>query len=219
MQTFNICFHGIGEPQRELEPGEAGYWISADLYLGILDEIAGRRDVRVSFDDGNASDIEVGLPGLRQRNMTATFFALAGRLGSPGSLDARHLRELRGAGMTIGSHGMTHRPWRGMSMADLERELVDARTMLASAAGSAVTEAALPLGRYDRRVLRRLRELGYTAVHTSDRRPAGSAAWLQPRFSVHADDTVQRVRATILTPPAIGSRVRLEVVGAIKRLR
>ena len=44
--------------------------------------------MRISFDDGNASDLEIGLPALLERGLTATFFVLAGRLGRPGSLDA-----------------------------------------------------------------------------------------------------------------------------------
>lgn len=219
MQTFNICFHGIGRPQRELEPDEDRYWISEDMYARVLDEISGRSDVRLSFDDGNVSDIAVGLPGLLKRNMAATFFMLAGRLESPGSLAEDHLRELLARGMTVGSHGMDHKPWRGMSDASLDRELVDARDMLASATGSRVTEAALPLGRYDRRVVRRLRDLGYTAVFTSDRRPARAGSWMQPRYSVRADDTIESVRSAMLTTPAFGSRLRLEAIGLIKRLR
>ena len=28
----NVCFHGIGTPDRELEPGEDKYWISTELF-------------------------------------------------------------------------------------------------------------------------------------------------------------------------------------------
>src|SRR5690349_5004764 len=94
-QVFNVCFHGIGRPARLLEPGEDAYWISADTYHRILDSIAPRSDVRLSFDDGNISDVEIGLPGLLERGLTATFFPLVGRLDQPGSLGHDHVRELR----------------------------------------------------------------------------------------------------------------------------
>ena len=143
--TVNICFHGIGIPNRELEPGEAAFWITPRLFAEILDEVVGRADVRLSFDDGNASDVDIALPELKDRGLTATFFALAGRLGSRGSLDSDDLRVLREAGMTIGSHGMDHRPWRGLSRAELRVELVEAREQLADAVGEPIEQAALPL--------------------------------------------------------------------------
>ena len=46
--------------------------------------------------------------------MRATFFVLAGRLDRPGSLRPRTCRPLWWPGMAIGTHGMDHRPWRGL---------------------------------------------------------------------------------------------------------
>ena len=126
---INLCFHGIGTIDREREPGESRYWIAEATFLRILDEVRGRPQVRLTFDDGNRSDVAVALPALRERGLSASFFALAGRLDDPASLSAADLRELRGAGMGIGSHGWTHAPWRGLSEAQARRELVDARTI------------------------------------------------------------------------------------------
>ena len=61
-------FHGIGTPQRTLEPGEDRYWVAIDEFLAMLDAIAAAPGVRISFDDGNASDIEIALGGLRERD-------------------------------------------------------------------------------------------------------------------------------------------------------
>jgi peptidoglycan/xylan/chitin deacetylase (PgdA/CDA1 family) len=216
---INVCFHGVGEPSRELEPGEDRYWVTVDTFHSVLDEIATWPDVRISFDDGNVSDLAHGLPALRERGLTATFFVLAQRLGLPGSLDADDVRALREAGMTIGSHGMDHRPWRGLSPQARERELVAARERIAAAAGIPVTEAACPLGRYDRRVLADLRRLGYARVHTSDRRHARPDAWLQPRFSVRREDSAASLRRVVLPRPGPARRLRLEAAGLVKSLR
>lgn len=216
---INICFHGIGTPARELEPGEAGYWITEDYYAAVLDEVAGRDDVRLSFDDSNASDVEIGLEGLLRRGLTAAFFVIAARLDQPGSLSAEQVRELRARGMTIGSHGMDHVPWRALSEAAAQRELVDARRVLTEIVGAAVDEAALPLGRYERRTLVRLRELGYTHVHTSDRQPSDPAAWLQHRFSLRSTDTLESLRRDVLSPPALTRRVAAGLKTRLKQLR
>jgi peptidoglycan/xylan/chitin deacetylase (PgdA/CDA1 family) len=218
-EVVHLCFHGIGRPQRELEAGEEKYWVDEDTYLAVLDDIAERPYVRISFDDGNASDLDIGLPGLRERGLTATFFVLAGRLDSPGSLGADGVRELQNHGMAVGTHGMDHRPWPGMDDATAQAELVDARARLEEVTGRPVDLAALPLGRYDRRVLSRLRRLGYRHVHTSDRRRARAGAWLQPRFSVRAGDTVSSLGTEIFAPVGRLARARAEAAGLVKRWR
>jgi peptidoglycan/xylan/chitin deacetylase (PgdA/CDA1 family) len=218
--VLNVCFHGIGSTPRAMEPGEARYWVSPDQYLQVLDELTTwPAKVAISFDDGNASDAELGLPGLLERGLTATFFVLAGRLGAAGSLDADGVRSLHAAGMTVGTHGMAHRPWPGLTASEQRAELVDARALLADVVAAPVEQAALPLGRYDRRTLGALRELGYTRVHTSDRRWAREGAWLQHRFSVRADDTAASLRADVLAPPSAARRAKAAAVGVVKRLR
>ena len=217
--VVNICFHGVGTPQRELEPGEDVYWVGADQFRRILDELVTWPAVRISFDDGNASDLEIGLPGLVERKLRADFFVLAGRLDSAGSLDRAGVRELHQQGMGIGSHGMRHRSWRGMDQETRHAELVTARELLAEVAQTSVDTAACPLGRYDRGLLRALRELGYTRVFSSDRRLARQSAWLQPRYSVRRQDTAESLRAEVLTRPTLRSRSRASAVGLVKRWR
>ena len=219
MSVVNVCFHGIGVPTRDLEPGEDAYWIERDFFLDVLDLVVGRDDVRLSFDDGNASDAEIALPALRARGLTATFFVVSGRLDQPGSLTRDDVLDLHAAGMTIGNHGMTHRPWRGLDAAGEHEELVAARDALAHLIGEPVLDAAAPLGRYDRRVLLALRRLGYRSAHTSDRRWARADRWVQPRYSIRRGDTLDSVRDGVLTRPGAASRARGAAVGVVKSLR
>lgn len=214
----HLCFHGIGTCVREREPGEARYWVAEDLLLRILDGVAGQEKVEISFDDGNLSDVEIALPALRDRGLSATFFVLAGRLDDPASLAEADLRELRGAGMRIGNHGWRHVSWRGLTTEAVQREIVDARARLAEAIGAPVTTAALPLGRYDRAVLRSLNEAGYRTVYTSDRFPARPTSWLQARYSVTADDTLDTVMAITRSRPG-RPETRNLLASMVKRLR
>jgi peptidoglycan/xylan/chitin deacetylase (PgdA/CDA1 family) len=216
----NVCFHGVGTPRRELEPDEDLYWVTQRQFLDILDDLTGwQQQVRVSFDDGNSSDVDIALPALAERGLRADFFVLAGRLHSPGSLGEDDVRELRRNGMQIGTHGMAHRSWRGMDPATCQQELVVARESLAEVAGTPIDAAACPLGQYDRRVLADLRRLGYARVYTSDRRHARRGAWLQPRFSVRSHDTVESVRAAAVSRPGLRRRLRLNAIGLAKRIR
>ncbi len=216
---LNICFHGVGTPRRELEPGEDRFWISVDQFHAILDEVRDWPSLRLSFDDGNASNVEYGLPALVERGLTADFYVLGGRLDQPGSVDSAGVRELARQGMTVGSHGMWHRSWRHMDAAQTEEEFGAARDRIAEAAGSPIDQVACPLGLYDRRVLGELRKRRYIRVYTSDRRVARSDAWLQPRFSVRRDDTPETVRSAARAKPAPHQRARAAAVGLVKRWR
>jgi peptidoglycan/xylan/chitin deacetylase (PgdA/CDA1 family) len=187
-RLINITFHGIGEPGRALDPGEQSLWLGRDRFLSVLDSVAGRGDVNITFDDGNASDVELALPALRERGLTATFFVVAGRLRTHGFLDADGVRRLASAGMTIGCHGMRHRPWRGLDDRALREELGAARRVLEDVVAGPLTRAACPFGGYDRRVLRALRACGYRAVYTSDGGTTRSGAWVQARTTVRATD-------------------------------
>ena len=113
-RSINLTFHGIGDPGRRLDPGEQAVWVSRAQFLSLLACAEGREDVAITFDDGNASDLEHALPALRERGLRATFFVVAGRLGTPRFLDERGVRALAAAGMEIGCHGMSHPPWRGL---------------------------------------------------------------------------------------------------------
>jgi peptidoglycan/xylan/chitin deacetylase (PgdA/CDA1 family) len=219
VEVVNLTFHGIGTPSRLLEPGEDKYWIDRDSFLAILDEVHDRMDVRLTFDDGNASDVDIALPALAERGMDASFFVVAGRLGQPGSVDVDGLRALLGKHMTIGTHGMSHRSWRGLSDDDRRLELLDARQAIAEACGATVDTAALPLGQYDRRVLGALRELGYRFVYSSDRRRARAGAWFQPRYTVRAGDTPCSIRRSVLARRPVQERLRTQLVGMAKRWR
>jgi peptidoglycan/xylan/chitin deacetylase (PgdA/CDA1 family) len=217
--TVHILFHGIGTPGPGVSEADEGYFISEDLFAAVLDEIRGNPRAEISFDDGYASDIAVALPALSERGLSARFFPLAGQLGRPGYLSGDGVRELVSAGMTIGSHGMRHRSWRGMDPQTRHEELAQARDLLAAAAGTAVDTAACPFGAYDRGTLAALRERGYQRVFTSDRRRAKPGAWLQPRYSVRRGDTLEAVRSGILAPPPLSQRARGALAGQVKAWR
>jgi peptidoglycan/xylan/chitin deacetylase (PgdA/CDA1 family) len=187
-RRINLTFHGVGDPPRALEPAEADVWVSRRGFAAVLDAVAGRDDVRITFDDGNASDLEHAVPALAERGLHATFFVVAGRLGTPGFLDAAGVRALADAGMAVGCHGMRHRPWRTLDDEALREELLDARRRLEEVVQRPVTAAGCPFGSYDRRVLDRLREHGYERVYTSDRGTARAGAWLQARNTVGPAD-------------------------------
>jgi peptidoglycan/xylan/chitin deacetylase (PgdA/CDA1 family) len=136
--------------------------------------------MRLMFDDGNASDVDIAFPRLVKRGLKAEFFILADRLVEPGRLDRNGVRELLRAGMTVGSHGWADRDWRKISPAEAYEEISMANRVIAELTGEPVPSVAIPYGSYDQHVLYRLRRAELVTTYTSDvgRPPHGRAARL-----------------------------------------
>lgn len=216
---FNLCFHGIGTPQRELEVDEAEYWVEVDQFEEMLGVIARHSFIRITFDDGNASDVTHALPALLRHGLAASFFVVAGRIDAPGSVTSDGVRMLVESGMTIGAHGLTHRPWRTLDDTGLEAEM-RATKAIADVARVPIREAACPFGSYDRRVLSALRRHGFRRVYTVDGGHARGHAWLQSRYTVRRSDTPDDIErfACPGRGSALTSTIRMGKT-LIKRLR
>ena len=217
--VVNLTVHGVGKTVRALDVGEDHTWVDTAQLELLLDAAVGRHDVRITFDDGNASDVEIALPRLVERGLRAEFFVLAGLLGMPGRLDHDGVRELLAAGMSVGSHGWAHRDWRRIDNAQAEQELGDAHRVLSELTGHEISRVAIPYGSYDRHVLRRLRAAKVTCAYTSDGGRARSDAWLQARTSLRHDLDAQWVAKVLdgaSTPVVLARRTAART---IKRLR
>jgi|SRR5277367_929152 len=187
---LTLNFHGLGEPPDSIVAAERNVWVP-DEWLEAIVDAAPRHEVGVTFDDGNASDVQQVLPALTEREMTARFFPLTGRIDTAGYLSAEDIAELSAAGMRIGSHGLHHRDWRTLGDAELHDELTLSRHTLGEIIDGEVTEAACPFGSYDRRVLRALRAAGYRRVFTSDGGPHAIGSWLSSRTTVNRNRPLQ----------------------------
>lgn len=219
--VINLCFHGIGEPGRQLEPDEDLYWVEPAQFDEFLAVIREDRRIRLSFDDGNASDVAHALPSLLSHGLQGTFFVVAGRLDQPGSLSRAQVRELVRAGMSVGSHGLEHRPWRTVSDTDLEAELSQAAEIIGATVGQSIREVSCPFGSYDRRVLTAIRRHGFDRVYTSDGGAAARPdAWLQSRYTIRRRDTPALIERLRHAPQGTGIEPAVRSLkGIIKRLR
>lgn len=218
-RCVNLTFHGVGEPPRRLTPEEQEVWVSLEQFHTALDEVQARPEIRLSFDDGNISDLHHALPALRQRCLKATYFVVAERLGEPGFLAPDDICSLSQAGMTIGCHGLQHRAWRRLDDRELRDELLVSKRIIENIVNHPVTHAACPFGSYDRRALRALRNYGYERVFTSDRGIARSDAWLQARNSID-HRAGHRAIAQIVAPDKDGGRALVRKAKlAVKRYR
>lgn len=119
---------------------------------------------------------------------------LRGRLpdGCDFMMDARDLRTLRGAGMEIGSHTVSHPVLTGLSMQEARFELERSREMLEGVLDSPVSHLAYPNGpqepgNFDSQTMALARAAGYRSAATSERGSVarGSDPMALPRHGVN----------------------------------
>lgn len=214
-------FHGIGGIPADVAAEERPYWISNSFFLEILSLLRNRkfdREVVLTFDDGNSSDL-FAASELVRAGLKGHFFILAGRLGAPNSLDAGAARDMVRAGMEIGLHGQAHVDWRRNSEADWKREVVDARARIADAIRSPVDSLAIPFGYYNRNVLRRLQTYGFRTIYNSDRGPTPAGSLIRRRTPIMSHMTIEDVIDIIENRVGALHRVRRAIAPVIKSWR
>lgn len=154
----------------------------APLLEDALSGSGDARDVIITFDDGDVSNVEIALPLLLERGLRAEFFVTTDFIGQCGMLAPDDIRRLAAHGMGIGSHGRTHAFLSDLDTTDLMAELDDSRCRLQAICGRPIDSLALPGGRGGERELNAAQRLGYRhllgSVPGPNRRRRGDA-WLQ----------------------------------------
>jgi peptidoglycan/xylan/chitin deacetylase (PgdA/CDA1 family) len=202
-------------------------WLQENSQVVPLDElVAGPRRsggpyVAITFDDGYADNYTHALPLLRARGMAASFFVAVGFIERDDDvmehlaevwedplppLSWDQVAEMRGAGMSIGSHTWSHRNLARLSMADAERDLTRAREVLEERLGQRVPTVAYPWGKLGRHVtdqtLAAARRAGYDLGVIS-----------LPRAIRESDGTLRIPRLGVGAEPV--ERLAAKVTGAI----
>ena len=207
-----VNFHGIGEPHAGVPVDEVPYWISEELFTDIVDRVvdarAHGRDIGLTFDDGNRSDIEIAAPVLMSRGLRADFFVLTGRVDEAHYLGSDELKALVDMGMGVGLHGQDHVDWRRLDAGGLRRETVTARDRLADLLGKEVSMVSVPFGAYDHAVLAQLRSLGYDEIHTSDGGTTRRGRQVLSRTSIRSDMTSAEIDRILSGREPVVARVR-----------
>lgn len=216
---FYLNLHGVGRMTRAIDSGEYSRWLDVDVLNAVLDLASEIPNVRLTVDDGNASDHAIVLPALLKRRLHAIFFVCSDRIDRPTFLSRTQIRELHSQGMVIGSHGAAHVPWRHLGDQELRHELVDSRHSLEDVCGAPIRDAACPFGSYGRRTLSALRRAGYRSVYTSDGGSTSDAQWLRARNTVTRTASLDDIRHVIqCRTPALRQTLR-DIRKLVKRLR
>ena len=127
-----LMYHYVSEPPEDADVYRLDLSVPPALFAAHLDRILAEgyttisleqllrhlvqgaplpeKPVVITVDDGYRDNYENAFPLLRERGMTAAFFIITDFIdeGRPEYLTWDMVREMRAAGMTIGSHGRNH---------------------------------------------------------------------------------------------------------------
>jgi peptidoglycan/xylan/chitin deacetylase (PgdA/CDA1 family) len=110
-----------------------------------------RNTVVITFDDGFRNFLTQGFPVLQERGYTATMFLATAFVGNRRRsfkggecLSWSETRELRKAGVTIGSHTVNHPELVHLPVREIERELRESRAEIEQQLGEPATTFAYP---------------------------------------------------------------------------
>jgi peptidoglycan/xylan/chitin deacetylase (PgdA/CDA1 family)/glycosyltransferase involved in cell wall biosynthesis len=187
-------------------------------YRGVsLDELlAGLKGVRplpdrgvlITFDDCYEDLLATAAPLLRQRDLPAVAFAVAGALGATNAwdahlgaselklLDAAGLHALAAQRIEIGSHSRTHPDLTRLADEDLRSEVAGSRADLAAAGVPEPRAFCYPYGVHDARTAAAVRAAGYDVAFALEHdviRP-GADRYGLPRVEVRRGDGPLRLR-------------------------
>lgn len=136
----------------------------------LVEALEGRTAVEepavvITFDDSWEGQYRHALPILRRFGYTATFFIITDAVGKDDYMTWDQVRELRDAGMTIGSHSRTHRVLSNLrDRRLLDDEVAGSRRVLESELQAPVAFFAYPFGAQAPRVVAAVRDAGYRAA-------------------------------------------------------
>src|SRR5712691_269144 len=115
------------------------------------------RAALVTFDDGYRSNVQVAIPWLQRFGYPSVVFVPTQFIGAHNAFDDGYepreaicdwddLQELERRGCSIQSHSVSHKSLSGLNPAELERELLESKTVLETGLGKSVEVFAYPYG-------------------------------------------------------------------------
>jgi peptidoglycan/xylan/chitin deacetylase (PgdA/CDA1 family) len=171
----------------------------SSLTIGEISESARKSDaaVALTFDDGYLGNYSLAFPSLAQRQMKATFFCAVSLIGRPYMMDWTHLREMAAAGMSIQSHGLSHKPLASLAKKELDRELRQSKSELEQNLGQEVACVSLPHGSYNRAVVKAAADMGYRSICTSVPGYNRGHEFLLRRVNVRSEFDLEKFRSIV----------------------
>lgn len=211
-----ITYHRFGHANRDpycVAPqafDEQMRWLAEQRLAVSLDDVLrfarggaelANGSVLVTMDDGFSSVLSVAAPVLRRYGVPAVAYVTTNAIGNPDVdkgagerfLTWEQVVELSASGVTIGSHGHTHRSMAKLDPDELRKEGRHSKELIEARLGSEVTSFAYPFGmRRDESpaTARILAECGYRSIFIAQHGTVrqGSDLLRLPRIKVEAGE-------------------------------
>ena len=127
------------------------------------------KTVLITFDDGTYDLYQYAYPVLKKYDFPATMFIITSKMGQPGWLGWGQVQEMSNSGLiTIGSHTKSHLWLPTTGSVKVMDELVDSKRILEKWLSKRVDYFCYPIGAYNDRVKRFVKESGYKAAFVTN---------------------------------------------------
>lgn len=125
----------------------------------------------LTFDDGQIDNYDPGLAILTEAGQRATFFIITDRslTRNAAYVGPSQMREMLAAGMSIGSHTVSHPRLSQLTREQVRHELRTSKAQLEDCLGVEITSLCYPYGDYNAMVAEEAREAGYALAVTTCR--------------------------------------------------
>jgi peptidoglycan/xylan/chitin deacetylase (PgdA/CDA1 family) len=215
-----LIYHSIGASDLE-EVGASLYTVSEKNFREQMRFVAQvtrspGHQVTVTFDDGLLDNYTTAFPILKELGIKAYFFVIVRKIDKDGYMSWQQLKEMKDAGMIIGSHGMSHRILTELDDEGLLYEIKTSKDNLEEKLGSEIQYFSVGRGFYNKRVVEKAKEAGYKAVFTSN--PADNDGFVLGRIPVKSNWDKEHFERVLNGRMPIGGRIEAAVIGMAKGL-
>ena len=124
--------------------------------------------VILTFDDGNESDYLLVYPMLKQLKITAIFFVITKKIGSPGYLNEKQIKEMFKDGMKFGSHSHSHSDLSTLDPKELRQDLFLSKEILENIIKEPVNRLSIPFGKLNDLIYSTAVSIGYQYIFCSN---------------------------------------------------
>lgn len=138
--------------------------LAADIKMGTTTPIM--KPIALTFDDGWENQYKYAFPLLKKYHMVATFYVYTNPVNHTNAhfLSWDQLREMSVAGMTIGSHTLSHPFFKNSSSADIREEIFESKKVLEGELKKPILHFAQPFGYTSPKIEAFIKEAGYVSA-------------------------------------------------------
>lgn len=231
-----LMYHGIMTDSESLPPNRE---IGADLYDVSLENFrnqmawikerrydittydghipTGQEKIILTFDDGEMNNYTNAFPVLKEYNFPAYFFIIAKRVGKPGYMSWNELKQLKDAGMIIGSHGLSHEILTNLTDTQIEEELRASRKFLINNLETEINSLSIPRGFCNEKIIKIAHSVGYKHVFISER-PVDLREICYERMAVKGNWSIQRFEQYVTGAIPLGEKIFIKIKNGFKKI-